>query len=320
MNDFSIVKPSFRNVWVNLPLTLSAIAFFTVSAISYIPSFRVIPAPNECAIILFIPAILASAFVKNAYKIIARKTTLYSAIVSAIISTVLLFSFRLQYSEIVKEQLHSLFGGFYPALFNPLCVLLWLLSAFFCTFLINWMLVRSDEEQEDLCARILHSNALRITVKCCVLVSICLFLLFMFDNYIWCDECFTLKLIALNYTDVVDITAHDVHPPLYYILLKLWVDTLSFGAKNIELTILLSRLFSLLAYALTAILCYVKLSKSRIAPWRWMLLLCFFAMQGILYYGLEIRMYSWALFFITSTYLFTMDIMTGKGGEIGRRG
>lgn len=46
----------------------------------------------------------------------------------------------------------------------------------------------------------------------------------------WFDESFTSSLIKYDYGEVVVRTINDVHPPLYYLLLKIWSDF--FGASD----------------------------------------------------------------------------------------
>lgn len=45
-----------------------------------------------------------------------------------------------------------------------------------------------------------------------------------FSNDIWYDELFTVGLAEHSYGELVRLTAADVHPPLYYCLVKLFAD------------------------------------------------------------------------------------------------
>lgn len=196
-----------------------------------------------------------------------------------------------------------------------MCGVLWLLSAFILTFLFNWMLTRNDDSQSGLFERVLNSKALKTVVVCFVAVSFVVFIVSTFNPWFWYDESFTLNLIRLNYADGIDITAHDVHPPLYYIMLKAWLSALSFGSNNIYVITVLSRLFSLVAYVLTGLLCLRKFKSgggNSYAPR--LLILCLCAFPSLLQYGVEIRMYSWALLFVTATFLFARDAIRGKSG------
>lgn len=62
-----------------------------------------------------------------------------------------------------------------------------------------------------------------------IVYAIMLFLLNfikIFDNNFWGDECFSLNLIEKGFSDIISGTAGDVHPPLYYLYLRVMVDIL----------------------------------------------------------------------------------------------
>ncbi|NTW61404.1 hypothetical protein HGB24_01790 [Candidatus Saccharibacteria bacterium] len=61
---------------------------------------------------------------------------------------------------------------------------------------------------------------------------------------IWFDEAFGAYLIRFNFFDIAKYTASDVHPPLYYWLLKVW--SMAFGSSELSLRSM-SLLFGLLA-------------------------------------------------------------------------
>ena len=49
-----------------------------------------------------------------------------------------------------------------------------------------------------------------------------LYISLLFNHNIWTDEAFTLQLIKGNVRDIIEGTARDVHPPLYYLYAKLF--------------------------------------------------------------------------------------------------
>ncbi len=71
---------------------------------------------------------------------------------------------------------------------------------------------------------------------------------------IWFDESFTSSLVREDFSTGVAITANDVHPPLYYILLKCW--TIVFGSSDLAL-----RSFSVALSMVAAILIYKFVKK-----------------------------------------------------------
>ena len=55
-------------------------------------------------------------------------------------------------------------------------------------------------------------------------IPIILFIIYfqtIFNNSIWLDEAFSMSMIQQNFGEMIYNTAIDVHPPLYYIILKI---------------------------------------------------------------------------------------------------
>ncbi|MCD8296640.1 MAG: hypothetical protein LUC88_03610, partial [Prevotella sp.] len=296
-------KPTLRNVLCNVPLTISFITFIFLS--------KAVHASWEVVYLICPPAIVASAFVSGAYDVLRRKATFItfpiSLVISAVISVGMLYMLKhdsdpplwLSYLDATSVWI--------------LCVVLCLLAAPILTFLINWMMLRDDESQSECLDHFLKGKKLKILVWICLAVSVVLFAVLLFNPCLLTDDGFTLHLVSLSYSDGIDMVAYDGNPPLYYIMLKAWLSALSFGSNDIYVIIVLSRLFSLVAYVLTALLCLKKLQGGEWRQARWLLLLCLCAFFELVRYGVEIRMYSWALFFVTATFLYARDVMSGKG-------
>jgi hypothetical protein len=79
-------------------------------------------------------------------------------------------------------------------------------------------------------------------------------LLGAFHTEVWFDESYTIALISHDFSEIVQIDAKDVHPVLYYFLLK--IVTSIFGNS-----ILIARLFSVLAGILIGILGFTHIRK-----------------------------------------------------------
>ncbi|MFT8413519.1 MAG: glycosyltransferase family 39 protein [Oenococcus oeni] len=124
-------------------------------------------------------------------------------------------------------------------------------------------------------------------------------------KYVWNDESFTLSLIPHSYLSILSLTAKDVHPFLYYWIAKF----LSFGTTNIYSLIVIERLVSLLPYLLLLLISFTYIRRF----WGQTVSLIFsvsvLLMPGILQYGEQIRMYSWAIFFVTCVFLNALLIL-----------
>ena len=79
-------------------------------------------------------------------------------------------------------------------------------------------------------------------------------LLGAFHTNIWFDEAYTVGLVNHSFSEIWQITGNDVHPPLYYWMLK--IISLLFGSS-----ILVYRLFSAVAIVILAILGYTHIKK-----------------------------------------------------------
>ena len=119
--------------------------------------------------------------------------------------------------------------------------------------------------------------------------------LFMFDNAIWGDEGFSIMLARRNLAGIFSGTAADVHPPLYYLILKIIISVLGESVFVLHLT-------SFLAFAGVCILIITFVYKNFGVVSAYLAL--FFAgwtEVGVIY-SVEIRMYSMALLFVTLTF------------------
>ena len=87
-----------------------------------------------------------------------------------------------------------------------------------------------------------------------ILLGIIFILIGAFHTQIWYDEAYTMALIRHNYSEIIEIDSQDVHPVFYYLMLKTVM--LIFGDS-----ILVARLFSLVATVLTASLGYTHIRK-----------------------------------------------------------
>ena len=135
---------------------------------------------------------------------------------------------------------------------------------------------------------------LDIAVLIAALVAFVTVTLFNVTNAaIWFDEAFSSYLIQFSYADVARYTATDVHPPLYYWVLKAWTElfgTAEFGLRT------LSILFAAAAIIVTFFLAR-RLFGRKVA----IVSLLFLVLSPMLVrYSDEARMYTMAAFIVMS--------------------
>lgn len=123
-----------------------------------------------------------------------------------------------------------------------------------------------------------------------------------FSNDIWYDELFTVGLAEHSYGELVRLTAADVHPPLYYCIVKFFVDLCKLIAPGVG-TVIPAKLVSILPYFIL-LLYAVTLMRKRFGMFvGGMFLFCVTAMPQLSAYTVEVRMYGWAMLFVTAAFL-----------------
>lgn len=163
-------------------------------------------------------------------------------------------------------------------------------------------------------------TGLFVLAACFLAVSVFL----CFSNDIWYDELFTMGLANQSFGELISITARDVHPPLYYMIVKLFLmpvrglgmeaDMLPVAAKLVSVL----PFFFCLFYAATKVRRHFGLLAAGLFGF---LLLSMPELGG---YTVEVRMYGYGLFFVTAAmlhaYELTLDEQNVSGADGKRKG
>lgn len=128
-----------------------------------------------------------------------------------------------------------------------------------------------------------------------------------FSGDIWYDELFTMGLAKQSLSELTAITAADVHPPFYYIIVKLFLGIFGVEGSNIE-RVVIAKLVSVLPFLLCLLYAVTKIRKyfGMFSAGLYFFLLI--SMPQMADYTVEIRMYGYALFFITAGMLHAYEI------------
>lgn len=142
-----------------------------------------------------------------------------------------------------------------------------------------------------------------------ILVGTIFIFLSIFHSNMWFDESYSVAISRHSFSEIWNITAHDVHPAFYYFCLH--VLNLFFGSN-----LIVYRIFSATTIALLGILGYTHIRKD------------FGAKTGILFsflalflpvasqYAGEIRMYSLGMLLGTIMAIYAYRIYQGKIGKM----
>ena len=136
-----------------------------------------------------------------------------------------------------------------------------------------------------------------------------------FSNDIWYDELFTVGMIEHSYGDLIAFTARDVHPPLYYCIVKFVVELCKLKVPTAN-TVAVAKVVSVLPYFILLLYSVTFIRKRFGIFTGGLFLFCTIAMPQLSAYTVEVRMYSWALLFVTATFLHAYGIVTEDADDV----
>ena len=142
-------------------------------------------------------------------------------------------------------------------------------------------------------------------------------ILLFFSQDIWYDELFTVSMAEHSYGELIRFTAADVHPPLYYMIVKFFAELCKLIAPGAG-TVIPAKLVSTLPEILLLIYSVTWIRK------RWgiftggLFSFCVMAMPQLPAYTVEVRMYGWALFFVTAAFWHAQGCLTTETTAAGR--
>jgi len=114
---------------------------------------------------------------------------------------------------------------------------------------------------------------------------------------IWFDEAYSIQLAKSSWSELIRLTAVDTHPPLYYMVLKLWASLGGYG----EIWL---RLLSAIFYGGSVVVAGVLIRRLFGTKITLMTLLFLLLAPMLIRYGFEIRGYAMASFIgILATYI-----------------
>lgn len=112
------------------------------------------------------------------------------------------------------------------------------------------------------------------------------------------DDTFTLRMLQHSILQIIHLDSLDVHPPLYYIILKIFFNITSVSHASPFIQIIAGRLFSTITFIATLVVMRKVLINllNRYISFAFILSVCL--LPTILQYSTDIRMYSLSALFI----------------------
>ncbi len=145
-------------------------------------------------------------------------------------------------------------------------------------------------------------------------VSLC------FSIDIWYDELFSVEFASRPFSELVSLTSRDVHPPLYYLILRLFrqifiaLGLLGDGAGQLPYEVL-CKLISVLPFILILLYSVTTVRRHFGLLQAGAFSFAIMAMPQMPEYTTEIRMYSYAMFFVTAQMLHGYALVRDFLGE-----
>ncbi|MDR3291630.1 MAG: glycosyltransferase family 39 protein [Methanobrevibacter sp.] len=126
------------------------------------------------------------------------------------------------------------------------------------------------------------------------------------NQALWNDETFTFQLISMSFNNMLSATAMDVHPPLYYIIL-MGIFKL-FSPLFPTFNIIFAKLISIVPLILLIYFSFINLRKELDWLTGGIFAFCIITMPKLMFYGVQVRMYSWVMFFVTLSFYYSYKI------------
>ena len=148
-----------------------------------------------------------------------------------------------------------------------------------------------------------------VVFSTCVLISfvmMCCLMYGCFFNSIMSDETFTLYIINDGYIDIVVNTVQDVHPPMFYFILKFFVDVfmILFPMAN---KIVLAKLISFSSVVILFYFLVFVASKKFPKVVVGLSLLLIFCLGSLNEFSITFRMYGFSMLFIVLCFYYAVD-------------
>ena len=136
-----------------------------------------------------------------------------------------------------------------------------------------------------------------------ILVLLYMFISPLTNMFINVDEYWTYSLVNLPFMQGMIVAVHDVHPPLYYMILYLFTP---FGLVNLYL----SKVVSIIPYILIMVVSATKIREDYGWLTAGLFVFCLGLMTDFFIEFLTIRMYSWGLFFVLMSFIYYKEVIT----------
>ncbi len=143
-------------------------------------------------------------------------------------------------------------------------------------------------------------------------IFLCVTLWTCFFETVWIDEVYSMSIIKKDYFSLLVSTSYDVHPPLYYFILKFFVEV--FGGVFVFLNpLIIAKFVSMLALIIVFYFSVFKLSKLISKQAVGLFLMFIFSFSTLKDLSTSVRMYSWTALFLLLQFYFLIKVIKFGG-------
>lgn len=150
-------------------------------------------------------------------------------------------------------------------------------------------------EKRDLIGKIFFGAA--------ILILLYMFISPLTHTFINVDEYWTYSLVNLPFMQGMIVAVHDVHPPLYYMILYLLTPL---GLQNLYVL----KVASIIPYILIMVVSATKIREDYGWLTAGLFVFCLGVMSDFFIEFLTIRMYPWGLFFLLMAFIYYNEVIT----------
>lgn len=164
----------------------------------------------------------------------------------------------------------------------------------------------TKEKEKLMMVRWMSKNLWNILIWGSTAFFTILYISLLFNQNVWTDEIYTIKLIEMNLSDFFEEASLSQHPPLYYLMAKL--ARLVFGES-----LLVQKIVALVPMSLTLVLGALKIRRLFSDRVAFLFIVILGCIPCSMEYAVQVRMYSMALLAVTACGLYAYECcMTGK--------
>ena len=135
-----------------------------------------------------------------------------------------------------------------------------------------------------------------------VVIGAIVYISLTFNKNVWLDEAFSASLVRTDMAGVIERSMADTLPPLYNIILKISTDIFGYSVPVMKLT-------SVVPMIITMIVSATVVRKSHGFKTSALFTIALFTMPNLLFFGVEIRMYSLGFMFATIAGIYSYEVI-----------